>query len=154
MTYCSGVQQVCVTTSCCPLITILTPQVRALVEAAPVPLRHLIMMGAKVLQGGKHDKRIRGCQSRANNNGLLRFPATIPTTISFRSRQPGTPTYVFPVQLGEMTGVFESKLEQTLPIMLRLMKKMMMDKHPLYSGKVHQSQRYFFCLMSFSWLNY
>jgi len=101
-----------------------------------------IMRGAKVIPGGKHDKDYcLACKEEseaagANNNGLPSLPCYLPNNfvpapITQDSKE--IPAYVFPVQLGEMTGVFESKLEQTLSIMLRLMKKMMIDNHPLWT---------------------
>ena len=105
-----------------------------------------IMRGAKVLPGGKHDRdSCLACKEESeaagvNNNGLPPLPCYLPNNFvpipteeyTFEDSKK-TPAHVLPVQLGEMTGVFESKLEQTLSIMLRLMKKMMMDKHPLWT---------------------
>ena len=45
----------------------------------------------------------------------------------------GIPDYILPVELGEMTGRFDTKAEQTLSLMLRLMKKMMIDKHRVWT---------------------
>ena len=101
-----------------------------------------IMRGEKVLPGGKHDKdSCLACKEEsktvgANKYDLPSLPCYLPNNFAptpiiqdFRE----TPALVCPAQLGEMTGVFVSKLEQTLSIMLRLMKKMMIDMHPFWT---------------------
>ena len=104
------------------------------------------MRGVKELPGGKHDRdSCRACKEESeaagvNNNGLPPLPCYLPNNFvpisteayTFEDSKK-TPAHILPVQLGEMTGVFVSKLEQTLSITLRLMKKMMMDKHPLWT---------------------
>jgi len=105
-----------------------------------------IMRGAKELPGGKHDRdSCLACKEESeaagvNNNGLPPLPCYLPNNFvpiltegyTFEDSKKA-PAHILPVQLGEMTGVFVSKLEQTLSTMLRLMKKMMMDKHPLWT---------------------
>jgi len=93
-----------------------------------------------MLPGGKHDRNsCLACKegseaAGANNNGLPSLPCYLPNNFvpSYEGCE-GTPSHVFPVQLGEMTGKFDSKVENTLSILLRLMKKMMMDNHPLWT---------------------
>ena len=99
-----------------------------------------IIRGAKVLPGGKHDRdSCLACKegseaARVNNNGLPSLPCYLPNNFvpSFQGCE-GSPSNVLPVQLGEMTGKFDSKVDNTLSILLRLMKKMMMDNHPLWT---------------------
>ena len=98
------------------------------------------MRGAKELPGGKHDRdSCLACKEESeaagvNNNGLPPLPCYLPNNFvpTFQGCE-GTPSFVFPVQLGEMMGKFDSKVENTLSILLRLMKKMMIDKHPLWT---------------------
>jgi len=99
-----------------------------------------IMRGAKELPGGKHDRdSCLACKEESeaagvNNNGLPLLPCYLPNNFvpSFQGCKK-RPSHVFPVQLGEMTGNFDSKVEHTISILLRLMKKMMMDNHPLWT---------------------
>ena len=98
------------------------------------------MRGDKTLPGSKHDRAsCLACKedskdSEVENNNAPLLGCYLPNNfVPTQMMEDGiTPDFVFPVELGEMTGSFSSRLDQTFSLLLRLLRKMMVENHPVW----------------------